>query len=125
VTTNNRPQEGATVMQNIQTLSHRLAVALINDGNEVLSIDVYFLANALGWAMNLKGEVAQTMRDVATALRDGQQVPLFADGEDGARAADQLADSHQHDVDRLAAISELLWDRTSSVLLVTESEDAE
>lgn len=110
-------------MQNIDTYSRRFATALINEGSEVLGIDVHFLANALGWAVTLKEQHVKTLTDLATALRAGAKYPMWAEGENGARAAEHLATSHQHDVERLCAIIDVLWDRTSTAMLVTESAE--
>ena len=95
VTTNNRPQEGATAMTHSPiTYTGHTALALVREsaGNhaQFVGIDTGLFRMALQIAIDGKKRMVQTMSDVAAALRAGQQIAIFADGEDGARAADHL-----------------------------------
>jgi hypothetical protein len=72
-------------------------------------------------------EHERDMRDVATALREGQEVAMFASGEGGARAADQLADTfkrQQEEMDSIAlACERTILTTTDRTLYVTYDED--
>jgi hypothetical protein len=62
------------------------------------------LGNALHVAARKYRQDQENMVQIATAIRQGQTVPMFAEGENGVRAADRLANQFSRQVEDVEAI---------------------
>ena len=70
----------------------------LNSGEANLTHEALFMFH------NQLGADVKHMERISQALRDGESVPMFADGEDGAVAADRMRedlDRKREDVERL------------------------
>jgi hypothetical protein len=66
------------------------------------------LENALRVTREEYGKYAATFREQAHACRSGSPTGMFAEGEDGARAADRLAEQFDRQVAEVEAIETLI-----------------
>jgi hypothetical protein len=73
---------------------------------------LHTLCSALRTAIHKMDDDSVVLRQVALQLRDGEQHPFFANGEDGAGAADAVAANKEYRADEfrdlLDAIEEIL-----------------
>lgn len=94
------------------------------DAARYLSIDTSLLSMLLLIGAEQKAEHVQTLTDVAAALRAGEHVAPFANGEPGAAAAEYLASSHQFDLDRINALRGVIWECERAILFVGPEDGA-
>ena len=78
--------------------------------------------NALVIAASTAECHAKSARDFADRLRDGEQHPLFAAGEDGARACEVAAAQHEANASQWRRLADLAQQVDS--ITVTYSDDA-
>lgn len=62
-------------------------------------------------------EDAERFRTIATALRNGEHVAMFAKGEDGARAADRLAENAEERLNLLVELLDFMGDEDRFALI--------
>lgn len=79
--------------------------------------------NALRIAQDVAKGYAKDMSDIADALRDGQEYPMFASGEDGARAADALAQQHRSNVEEWSRLYESVEEAPRICVMAESDED--
>ena len=77
--------------------------------------------NALRIAADVAKCHAKDMSDIADVLRSGQAVALFAQGEDGARAADALAEQHRRNSEDFSRLYEQVEEAPR--IVVCESDE--
>ena len=92
------------------TIHHGTASELIREGKPfLLGLNEI---NDLIWAIQLAfsriDEDIETFKGVASALGEGQSIPLFAEGKAGMAAADRIIDSFVDGKARITALLELL-----------------
>lgn len=109
----------------MHTVSHAIAQEILCEGViTTLTSDEH---NDLCWAIGLAIEAADDNRtqmlSVAAHLRNGHAVPMFADGEDGARAADLLADNFYRGRQRLIELKERLIDSETIIMVTPENAE--
>jgi hypothetical protein len=71
------------------------------------------ITNALNIAREKFDEHAKTMHEIASALRNGQEVAMFAPGEGGAIAADRLAAQFERQSEEARTLYHLLSEADS------------
>lgn len=106
----------------VDELSYSEVREAVADAGRYLSIDTSLMSMLLLIGAEQKARHVKTLTNVAAALRAGESVALFADGEPGAAAAEYLASSHQYDLDRINAIRGVIWE-CEHVLLFVGPED--
>lgn len=80
---------------------------------------------AIGLAFARIKEDVDTLSDTATALRDGQKVFPFADGENGARAADSVIRNFEDGRERLDRIHEILMNCDNMIAVLYHDSEVE
>lgn len=105
---------------NVHEANQCIREAVVNEHATPIIISQQVMED-LRWAIGLASERASEHADaflsMAQALRDGKTVPMFAEGENGAQAAEMLANHFIHGRTRLASIKELLIDTEQMIAL--------
>lgn len=78
------------------------------------------LRNALTVSAQRFDEDAEQFREVAKALRAGEKVAMFADGEPGARAADRLTTQFVQQAADTRALLEMVQDADTVGLIMED-----
>lgn len=111
----------------MHTINYNTAREILGEGvTTIITSDEH---NDLCWAIGLAIEAAADnhahMVGLASHLRNGNSVPMFADGEDGARAADLLADNFYRGRQRLIELKERLIDSETIIIVTPENAEVE
>lgn len=72
--------------------------------------EIYDVVNCIRMAADENDKAAKALRRVARDLRRGQLYPLYAPGEEGARAADYHAEWHEQSAERRREIADYFED---------------
>lgn len=82
----------------------------------VLGSEQYAIANGMRVAAEQFDKHAAEFEHIAKVLRAGGKVPMFADGEGGARAADTLRIQFRNQAEEARRIMQMFGDATGIVV---------
>lgn len=72
--------------------------------------EMYEVANCLRLCAEDNDKAAKDLRRIARALRRGQEYPLYAPGEEGARAAEYHAEWHERSAEQRRELADIFED---------------